>query len=194
VNFSKLSYFEKVAAVAAVVVVITGLISLGRDWGFLMALSLAAGLGVLAVVFLPQMSATTSLPGSKGSLLVALGAVSTVVILVTAITQIDWISKYPVHWDTLQFAAGLVGALVMTWSGWQILKGEGGKFQIGTSGSIAAAAPAMTPAEPTMTPAEPSMTPAEPSMTPAEPSMPPSEPTMSPSEPTEPPSEPTPPA
>ena len=170
-NFSKLSYFEKVAAVAAAVVVVTGLISLSRDWGIQMALSLLAGLGVLAVVFLPQMSATTSLPGSKGSLLVALGAVSTVVILVTAISQIEWISNHPVHWDTLQFTLGLVAAVVMTWSGWQILMGEGGKFQFGTSRPVAPAAPTMAPSEP----------------------IPPAE-TMPPTEPTPPPSEPMPPA
>jgi hypothetical protein len=171
-NFSKLSYFEKVATVAAVVVVITGLISLSRDWGILMALSLLAGLGVLAVVFLPQMSATTSLPGSKGSLLVALGAVSTIVILVTAISQINWISNYPLHWDTLQFTLGLVAAVAMTWSGWQILKAEGGKFQIGTSRPMAPAGPTMTPAEPTPPGPEPTAPTSEPTTPPSEPTPP----------------------
>jgi len=133
-NFSKLSQSEKIAAVAAVVVIVTGLISLNNDWGILMAVSLLAGLGVLAVLFLPQMAATMSLPGSKGSLLVALGAIATVATVVVAAGWVEWITEHLGAFDTLQFLLGLVAAVVMAWSGWQILRAEGGKFQIGRSG------------------------------------------------------------
>jgi hypothetical protein len=176
VNFSRLSYFEKVAAVAAVVVVITALISLANDWGILMAISLLAALGALVVIFLPQTAPTTTLPGSKGSLLVATGAVATVVTAVVAVSWIGWITEHLGTFDTLQFLLGLVAAVVLAWAGWQVLRAEGGKLMFGTSRPMAAAAPTMPPSEPTMPPSEPMA------------------PTMPPSEPTTPPSEPTPPA
>lgn len=175
VNFSKLSYFEKVAAVAAVVVVITALISLANDWGILMAVSLLAGLAALVVIFLPQTAPATRLPGSKGSLLTAAGAVATVVTAVVAFTWIGWIGEHLGTFDTLQFLLGLVAAAVLAWAGWQVLRGEGGKLMFGTSRPMAAAGPAMPPAEP-MAPAEPTMPPSEPTMPPAETTMPPSEP------------------
>jgi hypothetical protein len=208
VSFSKLGYFEKVAAVAAVVVVITALISLANDWGILMAISLLAGLGALIVIFLPQTAPTTALPGSKGSLLVATGAVATVVTAVVALTWIGWIGEHLATFDTLQFLLGLVAAVVLAWAGWQVLRAEGGKLQFGAAAPVAAAAPTMPPSEPAMTSTEPTMPPSEATMAPAEPTMPSiestmppseptmqsSEPTMAPSEPTEPPSEPMPPS
>ena len=161
-NFSKLSYFEKVAAVAAVVVVITALISWANDWGNLMVISLLAGLGALLVVFLPQMAPATALPGSKGSLLVATGAVATVVTAVVAVGWISWIGEHLGTFDTLQFLLGLVAAVVLAWAGWQVLRAEGGKLQFGTSRPVAPAAPTTTPAEPTVPPAEPTPPPSEP--------------------------------
>jgi hypothetical protein len=176
VNFSKLSYFEKVAAVAAVVVVITALISLANDWGILMAISLLPGLGALLVIFLPQTAPTTALPGSKGSLLVAAGAVATVVTAVVAVGWISWIGEHLATFDTIQFLLGLVAAAVLAWAGWQVLRVEGGKLQFGTSRPMAAAAPTMPPAESTMPSSEPTMSPSEPTTPPSEPTTPPSEP------------------
>jgi hypothetical protein len=166
-NFSKLSYFEKVAAVAAAVVVITALISLANDWGPLMAISLLAGLAALVVIFLPQMAPATALPGSKGSLLTAAGAVATVVTAVVAFSWIGWIGEHLGTFDTLQFLLGLVAAVVLAWAGWQVLRAEGGKLQFGTSRPMAPAAPTMAPSEPippaeTMPPTEPTPPPSEP--------------------------------
>ena len=168
-NFSKLSYFEKVAAVAAVVVVLTALISLANDWGILMAISLLAGLAALVVIFLPQTAPSTTLPGSKGSLLTAAGAVATVVTAVVAVSWIGWIGEHLGTFDTLQFLLGLVAAVVLAWAGWQVLRAEGGKLMFGTSRPMAAAGPAMPSAEPTMTPAEPTMPPTEDGPPPAPP-------------------------
>ena len=155
-NFSKLSYFAKVAAVAAVVVVLTALISLANDWGILMAISLLAGLAALVVIFLPQTAPSTTLPGSKGSLLTAAGAVATVVTAAVAVSWIGWIGEHLATVDTLQFLVGLVAAVVVFWAGWQVLRSEGGKLMFGTSRPMTAAGPATTPSEP-MPPAEPTM-------------------------------------
>jgi len=140
-NWSKLSQAERIAVVAAVIVAVTALLSLSNDWGILMAVSLLAGLGVLAVVFLPQMAPTMSLPGSKGSLLVALGAVATVATVVVALGWVTWIVEHLGSFDTLQFLVGLVAAVVMAWAGWQVLQAEGGKFRIGTAGQAPPAPP-----------------------------------------------------
>ncbi len=131
-NFARLSYFEKVAVVAAVVVVVTALFSLANDWGILMAVSFLAGLGVLFVAFQPQMAPAMALPGSKGSLLVTLGALATIVTAVVGLTWIDWIGRHLGELDTLQFLVGLVAAAVTTWAGWQVLRAEGGRFQLGS--------------------------------------------------------------
>lgn len=132
----RLSKTDTTAAVAAVVVVLTGLISLNNDWGILMAVSLLAGIGALAVLFLPQMAPTMALPGSKGSLLVALGGIATVATALVAVNWLGWIFGHLIDFDTLQFLVGLIAAAVVAWSGWQALQAEGGKFRIGTSGQV----------------------------------------------------------
>ena len=89
-NFSALSANDRLAAIAAAIVTITGLISLNNDWGILMALSLLAGLGALVVVLLPVVAPTAKLPVSKGLALVALGGVATAAVLLTAF---NWIGR-----------------------------------------------------------------------------------------------------
>ena len=62
------------AAVAAVIVVITGVISIAQDWGVLVLLSLLAGAGALFIVLQPQIAPAVQLPMTKGTLLLAMGA------------------------------------------------------------------------------------------------------------------------
>jgi len=133
-NFSKLSQSEKIAAVAALVVIVTALISIAWDLGLLMAVPLLAGIAVLAVVFQPQMAPTMSLPGSRGSLLVTVGVIAAAATVITALNYVGYITRNLVDIDTLQFLLGLVAAVVMAWSGWQVFQAEGGKFMIGRSG------------------------------------------------------------
>jgi threonine/homoserine/homoserine lactone efflux protein len=132
-DFSKLSSSERTAAVAALVVAVTAVLSLYYDWGLLMAVSLVAGLGALAVIFGPQMSATMSLPGSKGSLLTALGVIAVAATIISGIPWIDWLTRHLVTLDAIQYLIGLVAAVVLAYTGWQMLRAEGGKFRIGTS-------------------------------------------------------------
>jgi hypothetical protein len=130
----KMSQAEQIAVGAGVVVVITGLWSLNNDWGILMAVSAIAGIGVLAVAFQPQFAPTMSLPGSRGSLLLALGVLAVVTTGVTALGWLEWIAEHLLALDTIQFLVGLVAAVVMAWSGRQVIQGEGGKFTIGSFG------------------------------------------------------------
>jgi hypothetical protein len=94
-----------------------------------MILSLLAGAGALFDLYQPRMAPTMALPGSKGSLLTALGAIAAVATVLTAFVWLSYITAYLVDIDVIQFVIGLIAAVVLAWSGWQILRSEGGKFR-----------------------------------------------------------------
>lgn len=127
-DFSKLDQNERLAVFGAIAVFVAGLIS---SWGGLLLLAILAAIGMAIVVFLPQLSPTTSLPGSKGSLMAALGFLAAGAAL---ITLLQWISVLSfLGMNAIMFVVALVGALVMAWAGWQELQAEGGKWRFGTS-------------------------------------------------------------
>lgn len=129
--FSTLSANDRLAAVAAAVVIITGLISIATQWGPLVFLSLAAGVGVLFVVLQPQIAPAVKLPMTKGVLLLGLGAIATVVLLVVALIWIDYILTPPIFvLDTIQFFIGVVAAIVMLFAGWRAYQAEKGTTPI----------------------------------------------------------------
>jgi hypothetical protein len=157
-DFSKLNQNEKLmlyGAVAAIVGGIVGGIS-GVIW-----ISVLAGLAMLVVLLLPQLSPQTSLPGSRGSLLVAIGGVGAVAAaLALLIILVDigfWLEFAAMR--TIFFLIGVAGALLMGWIAWQEFRAEGGKFQLGASSAAAAPTAASEPArpadQPTVTPEAP---------------------------------------
>lgn len=153
-DFSKLDQNDKMAVVGAIVVFLAGLIS---NWGGLLFLSILAAVGMVVVVFLPQISSTTSLPGSKGTLMATLGFVAAGAALITALQWIGVIGF--LGFNAIMFLVAVVGALIMAWAGWQELQREGGKWQFGTSSpSTAGAAPASTESPPPAEPVEPART------------------------------------
>jgi hypothetical protein len=140
-DLGKLSQNEKLAlygSIAAVVGGIAGALS-GLLW-----LAVLAAIAMLAVIFLPQLSPSTTLPGSKGSLMLICGgiaAVAGVLALLTFIGAIDfWFRFAPLQ--AILFLIGVAGSLLMGWAGWQAFQAEGGKFQVGTGSSGSAAATA----------------------------------------------------
>jgi hypothetical protein len=135
-DFSKLSQNDRMASGAAVVVILAGLIS---NWGSLFWISILAAIVALIVIFLPQLSPSTALPGSKGSLLVASGGVAGLFGVIEVLRYLGYIGKYFGDFGTLMFLIAVIAALVLAWTGWQAFQAEGGKFQIG------AAAPPTTP-------------------------------------------------
>ena len=134
-NFSSLSSNEKLAvygAVAAIIGIIVSSGLAGLGW-----LTLLAGIAMLVVVFLPQFSAGTELPGSKGSLMLIVGAVGGVAALLALLMIIGGLGFW-FQFATLQaifFLIGVAGGLLMAWAGWQEFQGEGGTFRVGTTGS-----------------------------------------------------------
>jgi hypothetical protein len=133
-DWSKLSSSDKTAAVAALVVVVTAVISVALQWGYLMVVSLLAGLGVLAIVFQPQVRPAMALPGSRGSLLLGLGVIAAAATILAGLPWFGYITRNLISFDVLQFLVGLVAAVVLAWTGWQAFQAEGGKFRIGMSG------------------------------------------------------------
>jgi hypothetical protein len=162
-DLSKLSSNVKMAVYSAAVVVLAGVIS---NWGGLMWLSVLAGIAVLAVVFLPQLSPTTKLPGSMGSLLVSLGAIAAGGAVIEILRYLNYFINTLGDYQTLLFAVALIAALVLLWTGWKEFQAEGGKFQLGASAPSAPAAPASPASPPPASP--PPAAPAAPSQPPAE--------------------------
>lgn len=155
-DFSKLSQNEKLALYGAIAVFLAGLIS---NWGGLLWLSILAAIGVAVILFLPQMSAKTSLPGSRGSLLAVLGLIALGGAAIELLRYLGYTFDTLGRLSTLMFLVALAGSAVMAWAGWQALQGEGGKWVLG-GGSVAAtpaAAPVSEPEPMASAPAEPSV-------------------------------------
>lgn len=134
-DLSRLSGNEKLAVYGSIAVIVAGLIS---SWGGLRFLSILAAVGMLAVVFLPQLSPSTGLPGTKGTLMAALGIVAAVAAVLTAL---QWLGAFGLlGWMyAITFLVALVGSLVMGWAGWQELQAEGGTWRFGSATATGAA-------------------------------------------------------
>jgi hypothetical protein len=141
-DFSKLSSSEKMAVYAAVAVVILAIYSLAYRWGGLMALPLLGGLGVLAVIFLPQMSPNTKLPGSRGSLLVLAGGAAALFWALNTLVWLGYIFNNLGEIDTWIYLVGFAAALWLGWQCWQAFQSEGGTLRVGSSDAAPASQPA----------------------------------------------------
>lgn len=138
-DFSKLDQNERLAVFGSIAVFLAGIIS---NWGGLLFLSLLAAIVMAIIVFLPQVSPGTSLPGSKGSLMAATGFVAAGGALITLLQWIGFITAF--GFNSIMFLIALVGSLVMAWAGWQELQAEGGTWRFGSETTGTAAAPAAT--------------------------------------------------
>ena len=185
-DFSKLGSNEKLAVYGAVAAVVGGFIAAityftyGGAW-----IGIIAGIAMLAIVFMPQFSPTTRLPGSKGSLMLIVGGVAGAVLVLVFLVNLGFVFRGFGIGDAL-FIVAVAGGIVMAWAGWQEFQAEGGQFKLGTSGGGAAsgtaAAPPSASTEPPAASAEPAAPPAaEPAPPPAAP--PPAAPAAEPAPP-----------
>lgn len=151
-DFSKLSQNEKLATYGAIVSIIGAIVaavSFGIAGGLWLTVILA--IIMLVIVFLPQWSPQTSLPGSKGSLMLIVGgiaAIGSLLALLSLLGAFAFMALYGGLWF-LGLLIGIVGGLMMGWAGWQEFQAEGGKFQLGNAPAGTNAPP---PAAPTDTP------------------------------------------
>jgi hypothetical protein len=158
-DFSKLSSNEKLATYGAVATIVGGVVAAGAypgHWG-ISWIGVIAGLAMLVVVFLPQMSAGTSLPGSKGSLMLIAGGVGAVIMALAFLSTIAF-TFTDFDLSSVLFLVAVAGALVMGWAAWQAFQSEGGKFTVGMAGTGAGTTTPAAPSAPSAqaTPATPS--------------------------------------
>lgn len=143
-DFSKLGQNEKLAVYGSAALLIGG--AVGYSYG-LTALGMLAAIAMLAIVFLPQFASGIALPGSRGSLMVAVGGLAGVVMVLAALQAVAGVLFVNFNLRDLFFLVAVAGGVVMAWAGWQEFQAEGGKFQLGSS------APAASPAPPAASPA-----------------------------------------
>lgn len=152
-DFSKLSQNEKLATYGSVAVIVGAIVGsvAGGDFGWLAVL---AAVAMLVVVFIPQFSPATSLPGSKGSLMLLCGGVAAVILVLGLLASIGWLGLYfsAFALNAIFFLIAVAGGVVMGWAGWQEFQAEGGKFQLGTASTGASTPP--PPAAPPAPPAD----------------------------------------
>jgi len=143
-DFSKLGQNEKLAVYGSAALIIGG--AVGYSYG-LTALGMLAAIVMLAVVFLPQLASGVTLPGSRGSLMVAVGGVAGAVMALALLQAVAGVLFVNFGLRDVFFLVAAAGGLLMAWAGWQEFQAEGGKFQLGSSASAAAtSAPAAQPA------------------------------------------------
>lgn len=141
-DFDKLSANEKLAAIGAAVLIIFALISYGFG---LSSLGVLAALALLVVIFLPQFSPSTTLPGSKGSLMLITGGIAGVVMVLAFLSLMSFLFA-GFGANDLFFIIAVVGGVIAAWASWQEFQGEGGKFVLGTPTSSATSSPSVPPA------------------------------------------------
>jgi hypothetical protein len=167
-DFSKLSASDKMAIYASAAVAVLAIVALVQKWGGLIVLPLLAAVVMAAIVFWPQFSPTTQLPGSKGTLMMIAGGVAAVFWVISALTWLDYIFNNLGRFDTLLFLLGLAASLWLGWTGWQAFQAEGGTFTMGSAG--AGTPPAgSTPSMPTSSPPAEPMPPPPPPAAPSQP-------------------------
>jgi len=157
-DFSKLNSNEKLAVYGAVAAIVGALLSFGGGGTF----TLLTGVAMLIIVFLPQFSPSTTLPGSKGSLMLVVGGVAGIAALLSLLAILTVLGAFALY-GGLWFVGLLLstaGGLLMGWASWQEFQSEGGKFNLGTSSSAPPAPPTSQAAPPPAPAAAPSAPPA----------------------------------
>jgi hypothetical protein len=123
-DFSKLSSNEKLAAIGAVAAIVGALLSFGGGGTF----TLLTGVAMLIILFLPQFSPNTTLPGSKGSLMLIVGGVAGIAALLSLLAILTVLGAFALY-GGLWFVGLLLstaGGLLMGWASWKEFQAEGG--------------------------------------------------------------------
>ena len=146
--FNSLSANDRLAAIAAIIVTITGIVSLFWRWGALMFVPTLAALAVLFIIFQARLAPNVKLPMPRGVLLLGLGAIAALVWILVMFQWLGYITDNLATIDTIQFLVGLVASVVLAFAGWRAYQADSG-----TSTASPPAPPAPPPAAPP--PAEP---------------------------------------
>ena len=175
-DFSKLGQNEKLAtygAIASIVGAILAAVGFGGAGGLWLTLLLA--IAMLVIVFLPQWSPQTTLPGSKGSLMLIVGGIAAIGALLGLLALLPVLGLLGLYGGTwlIGLLLGIIGGFVMGWAGWKEFQAEGGKFQVGNASAPGSTAPPASPPPATSTPPPSMAPPASPPPATSEPVSPP---------------------
>ena len=151
-DFSKLTQNEKLAVYGAAASIIGPLVAtagfgFGVSW-----LTLLLAIAMLAIVFLPQLSPQTQLPGSKGSLMLIVGGIAALSAVLALFSLLTLLALSGLGLFTIGMLIAIAGGLLMGWAGWQEFQAEGGKFRLGTAPSRREDAPPSTSSSEASTP------------------------------------------
>jgi len=151
-DFSKLSSNDKLAVIGAVLAIVGSVVSFGAGpYGVL------TGIAMLVIIFLPQFSPSTKLPGTKGSLMLIVGGAAGIGALLTLLAWLPYLGLMGTFF--IGGLLGIVGGLLMGWASWQTFQAEGGKFNM--SMPSAPSAPPAPPASTYTPPPPPAAPPAQ---------------------------------
>lgn len=150
-DLSKLNSNERLAFWGAVLSIIGTILTMfgyaGGAGGLWLTFLLA--IAMIVILFLPTWSPQTSLPGSKGTLMLIVGgiaAIGAVLGLFGLLALLGVLGAFAgfILLPLLGLVLGIVGGLMMGWGGWQEFQAEGGKFQLGGAATGGAAGGATT--------------------------------------------------
>jgi hypothetical protein len=141
-DFSRLGANERLAAYGAIASIVGGILTIfgyaGGAGGLWLTFLLA--IAMLAIVFMPQWSPQTTLPGSKGSLMLVVGGIAALGALLGLFALLGFLALLAAFAGfflipLLGLIIEIVGGFMMGWAGWKEFQAEGGKFQLGTASS-----------------------------------------------------------
>jgi hypothetical protein len=160
-NMSGLNANERMAvygAGASILGAILTLFGYGFGGGGLW-LTFILALAMLFVIFQPQWAPNTSLPGSKGSLMVIIGGVAglgSLIGLFGLLSFLGLLAGFAGFFilPLLGLLIGIIGGAMMGWAGWKEFQSEGGTLKLGatTTGGSTMSPPAAPPAAPPVAP------------------------------------------
>jgi hypothetical protein len=147
-DLSKLNSNERLAfwgAIAAIVGTILTMFGYTGGAGGLWLTFLLA-IAMIVILFLPTWSPQTTLPGSKGSLMLIVGGVAAIGAVLGLFGLLAFLGLLGVYagfviLPLVGLLLGIVGGLLMGWGAWQEFQAEGGKFQLGTAPTSTGAPP-----------------------------------------------------
>jgi hypothetical protein len=116
-DMSKLSASDRRIFIAALVVVVGGVVSIIDRWGIGGILGGLAGLGAALVVLQPQMMPAMKLPAPKATSLLVLGGIAAVGFVLSALQYIGFV--FDIRPFTILFDIALVAAIVLFYFAWQ---------------------------------------------------------------------------
>lgn len=151
-DLSKLNANERLAfwgaALSIVGTILTFFGYAGGGGGLWLTFLLA--IAMIVILFLPTWSPGTSLPGSKGTLMVIVGgiaAIGAVLGLFGLLALLSFAGAFAgfILMPLLGLAIGIIGGLMMGWGGWKEFQAEGANFRLGGSAGGSATAASTPP-------------------------------------------------